>query len=1182
MRVNTNMSALAAFNAFTKSNTAIDSVMRQLSTGLRVNSAADDAAGLAISEGLRAQKAGLDRALHNAQDGISLIQTAEGALGETNSMLQRMRELAIQAANDTLTSQDRHYIQLEIEEIKAHIDRIASTTQFNERKVLDGSICGTVTSTDTATKGYVRGAIQNAGNYRLEIKATPGQAQVQKSNIFRIKHDNVVTNLMLNSSEGFKSLSVNGLPPGNFTVSASKAGGGAAETFYNSKLTGTVTEGNTSGFAETMTVTFTDSDGNKGSLSVDLESTDTTNELVAAAISNQLNGKTVKIAGNEYALQVSDNGDGTYSVYTEKGAKGLSSISSSVEIYLEKSTTLSANSSTSANSVIYTTISQGTISGALSSSQAVTFSFTNRGGSTGTYNLTIPAGSAQNAAQYIASQLDGKSVSIGGKTQYLTCTSEGSSYYITTITNTSSEVISSISSNNSSVTGSVSSSTSTITNSYATTISGTVTKGNENVVPEKITLTFHDYNSGYDLVDVGTFGAVPYNSQYDRMYRRTDKIEIDVPSGTTAEEVAQKIKDAVDAKASLTFGSNTIGITGSVSGTNYTITTDSHKLYSIPVAVDITLEGDAKGATTGTADDGYPEDFESAGVAANVSLTGFFGNPAVGGELSQGISSYFDSSMAENNASILFRVTGNYTDELTGKNTLSLSAVSSVLTADGENKTFTKTITLTTDSNSAEIGSLLGEDDNHLTMSLPDLYNLDIGDKFVVSVSGAGPRGSRADTSLYVNGTQDSSWPSSWDDYMTYNDSKLYYNLKSGSVQNKDVHLLNFYLNSNNGEVSQGDIILSLDDNFSPDNLPEGVSDITSQQTTEMASFTSNYIGKIALGDTKLRDLEPFWNSEGVFMLEQPQVISITQNDGAKTQITLRGTDTLNDVRQKLNDAIAFGLGQGKYIEGGEGNNIVTFVETPDESGAGLETVQGTFLIRSLVPGKAGELTFTSDYGALIDALGLNTVKNAEESYYTVSVFNAHDNSTVARNVKTSGNILAGVVDKNVDIEFSAMSGVKAVWNDVEKNFILTPENDTYSTTVHIARNNVTFQTGTHKGEEITLDIGNMSSAAIGVSAVNVMNHERAADAIDTIDRAISIVSSQRSKLGTYQNALEHHMNTLTVTNENMTGAESRIRDADMSKSLMDLVKFRIINQSSASMLSQANQLSQSVMRLMQ
>ncbi|MBQ2616068.1 MAG: hypothetical protein IJF90_04360 [Synergistaceae bacterium] len=1180
MRINTNMSALAAFNAFTRSNTAIDRVMQQISTGFRVNSAADDAAGIAISENLRAQAMGLDRALHNTQDGISLIQTAEGALGETNSMLQRMRELSVQAANDTLTTQDRSYIQLEIEEIKAHIDRIASTTQFNERRILDGSICGTITSTDSTTKGYVRGAITNEGNYRLEIKADPGQAQVQKTNIFKIKHENVITNKNLNNELGVKSVSINKIPAGNFTITASQAGGGAAETFYNSKLTGTVTEGNTSGFAETMTLKFKDASGNTGSLKVELEDTDTTNELVAAAIVNQINGKSVKIAGVDYPLQVSDNGDGTYSVYTEKGEKALTSISSSVEVHMEKSTTLSASSSTSGSSVIYTTLSSGSITGDLSSPQSLTFTFRNRGGATGTYNLTIPAGSAQSAAEYIANQLDGKNVSMGGKNQYLTCTSNGSNYYITTITNTNNDVISNISANNSAVTGSISSQTSQINNSYATTVSGNVTKGNENSVPEKVTLTFHDWSAGVDYVDEDTFGAVPYYGRYI-MCRRTDKIEIDVPAGTTQEEVAQKIKEAVDAKGKLTFGTNEINITGTASGTSYTIKSADHRISYMPVVVNVTLNAGAKGETTGALDDGYPEEVETAGVAAHASITGFYGDPQTAQEFSYGISSYVDSSRAENNASIIFRVTGNYIDEFTGKSTLSLAAISNVLTVDGNNKSYTQAITLTSDNNFAKIGALLGEDDDHLSLSLPDLYKFDVGDKFVLSVSGSGAKGGRADTSLYVNGTQDSTWPSSWDDYMTYSDNKLYYNVKSDTVQNKDVHLVNFYLNSNNGQVQEGDITLSFDNKFKAENFPLAAVEGATQDTEELAAFSANYIGKIALGDTKLRDLEPFWNSSGVFMLEQPQVITISQNDGKRTQVTLRGSDTLNDVRQKLNDAIAEGLGQGLYVQGGDANKIVTFVETPDD-GTGLETVKGTFMIRSLIPGSAGELTFSSDYAGLIDAIGLNTVKDSQESSYTVSVFNAHDNSVVARNVKTSGNLLEGIVDKNVDIEFNPMSGVNAVWSETEKNFVLVPESDSYETTVHVVKNNVTFQTGTNEGEEVTLDIGNMSSGALGISRVNVMTHERAANAITIIDSAIKRVSSQRSKLGTYQNALEHLMETLTVTNENMAGAESRIKDADMSKSLMDLVKFRIINQSSTSMLAQANQLSQSVMNLMQ
>ncbi|MBQ6919693.1 MAG: hypothetical protein IJQ74_05130 [Synergistaceae bacterium] len=347
------------------------------------------------------------------------------------------------------------------------------------------------------------------------------------------------------------------------------------------------------------------------------------------------------------------------------------------------------------------------------------------------------------------------------------------------------------------------------------------------------------------------------------------------------------------------------------------------------------------------------------------------------------------------------------------------------------------------------------------------------------------------------------------------------------------------------------------------------------------AAFTANYVGKIAEGDTKLRDLEQFWDKSGVFMLQQPQVITISQNDGRKTQITLNAADTLNDVRQKLNDAIAFGLEQSVHVQDGNADKIVTFVEDPDD-GAGLETVKGTFMIRSLVPGKAGELTFSSENGKLVDALGLNTVINSQETGYTVSVFNAHDNSVIARNVKTAGNVLQGVIDKNVDIEFSAMSGINSTWSDVAKNFVLTPETESYSTTVHLVKNNITFQTGANKGQEITIDIGNMSSSSLGITGVNVMTHSRAADAITTIDAALRRVSSQRSTLGTYQNSLEHTLENLITASEGMTASDSRIRDADMSKAMMDLVKFRIINQSSTSMLAQANQLPRSILNIIQ
>ncbi|WP_027356849.1 flagellin N-terminal helical domain-containing protein [Desulfofundulus thermocisternus] len=142
MRINHNISALNAYRQLYHNNNITAKSLEKLSSGLRINRAGDDAAGLAISEKMRAQIRGLDMAVKNAQDGISLIQTAEGALNETHSILQRMRELAVQAASDTNTNTDRAELQKEIEQLITEIDRIANTTEFNTKKLLNGDLKG--------------------------------------------------------------------------------------------------------------------------------------------------------------------------------------------------------------------------------------------------------------------------------------------------------------------------------------------------------------------------------------------------------------------------------------------------------------------------------------------------------------------------------------------------------------------------------------------------------------------------------------------------------------------------------------------------------------------------------------------------------------------------------------------------------------------------------------------------------------------------------------------------------------------------------------------------------------------------------------------------------------------------------------------------------------------------------
>ena len=140
LTVNSNLASLNAQRNLRRTEHTLSTAMTRLSSGLRINSAADDAAGLAISEKLRAQVRGLAQAQRNANDGISLIQTAEGALNESSDMLIRIRELAVQASNGTLGTSERNAINDEFTALKAEIDRIASVTEFNGQKLIDGSL----------------------------------------------------------------------------------------------------------------------------------------------------------------------------------------------------------------------------------------------------------------------------------------------------------------------------------------------------------------------------------------------------------------------------------------------------------------------------------------------------------------------------------------------------------------------------------------------------------------------------------------------------------------------------------------------------------------------------------------------------------------------------------------------------------------------------------------------------------------------------------------------------------------------------------------------------------------------------------------------------------------------------------------------------------------------------------
>lgn len=260
---------------------------------------------------------------------------------------------------------------------------------------------------------------------------------------------------------------------------------------------------------------------------------------------------------------------------------------------------------------------------------------------------------------------------------------------------------------------------------------------------------------------------------------------------------------------------------------------------------------------------------------------------------------------------------------------------------------------------------------------------------------------------------------------------------------------------------------------------------------------------------------------------------------------------------------------------------LITAGKTRTVTDGGIESVGGTLVIRSAVAGKAGELYFCGD-DAVLAALGLNTIQEASDSTFYVDVTELHSGAIIAARAKTGENLLVGVLNKNTDVQFDVNSGLRVTWDNVERNWTLTGGSTNKETTnVHLADNSMTFQIGANSNQDMGVSFGDMSVAALGVGNVTVLDNDNANKSINIIDNAISRVSSERSKIGAYQNRLEHSINRLTVANENLAAAESRIRDADVSREMMTFTRMRILGQACTAMLAQANMLPQNILRLL-
>ena len=180
-----NSTAIGAQSSVNNANSSLTKTLKALSTGLRINSASDDASGLAVSEKLRGQISGLAKAATNSQDAISMLQTAEGAMGSMTSMVQRIRELAVQAGDPAYTSNDRAMLQLEVDQLKEEIDRVSSSTEFNTKKLLNGDAAAIWSASSGDVEAIVKGS-PAAGDYKINYTLDPGKNSVYKSNMMTL------------------------------------------------------------------------------------------------------------------------------------------------------------------------------------------------------------------------------------------------------------------------------------------------------------------------------------------------------------------------------------------------------------------------------------------------------------------------------------------------------------------------------------------------------------------------------------------------------------------------------------------------------------------------------------------------------------------------------------------------------------------------------------------------------------------------------------------------------------------------------------------------------------------------------------------------------------------------------------------------------------------------------------
>ncbi len=336
--------------------------------------------------------------------------------------------------------------------------------------------------------------------------------------------------------------------------------------------------------------------------------------------------------------------------------------------------------------------------------------------------------------------------------------------------------------------------------------------------------------------------------------------------------------------------------------------------------------------------------------------------------------------------------------------------------------------------------------------------------------------------------------------------------------------------------------------------------------------------GDVASKYTKLSQLSQFTNADGRMVLDNTQEISIYGGNGNVAKVILEGSDTIDDLKNKLNSAIIDQLKMGAPNDSSASatvnNNLVQFTENDGTNGASA----GSFTIQGAVLGKDSNLTFVGDEG-ILNALGVTQTQKATDSALTVTVQNANTGAFVGEDTITDGR-LRNVIE-GVDIDITPSSAADISFNTASNTMEFKAKSGTNSTFLHITDNATKAAIGANEGQTLDISIGRLDTKSMGIDDVNVATFDDAQSSITKLDLALEQISKSRATAGAQINRLEYTITNLNTTRENMIAAESRIRDLDIATASSDLAAQQVLMQSATAMLAQANQIPNYAMTLL-